>query len=280
VSARNILGLIGWPISHSLSPAMHNAALKAVGLSSWSYVGLPVEPEQIKEAVFGLRALGFRGANVTVPHKEAVLAFLDNLSPTAQAIGAVNTIIIEDNRLLGDNTDAPGFINDLREKGLKPEELSVAVLGAGGSARAIIHALISINCPKILILNRSKEKADNLITNFNNPKLSSLDFSRDSIKRAASCDLIINCTSLGLKAGSEKLPWDKDVSFSKGQCVYDVIYNPAKSQLLAKAEAEDARIINGLGMLVQQAALSFSMWTGINAPISIMKTVAEQALKP
>ncbi len=157
-----LVGLIGWPVSHSVSPAMHNAAFAHLGLD-WRYVPFPVAPEpasRVGEAVLGLRALGLRGANVTVPHKQAVMAHLDRLTPAAQAIGAVNTILLDaEGALVGDNTDAPGFVADLREHGVEVPGRRVLVLGAGGSARAVAYGLAAAGASQITLVNRSVDRA-------------------------------------------------------------------------------------------------------------------------
>ena len=276
-----IVGVIGWPVGHSVSPAMHNAAFAALGLD-WCYLPLPVPVEphaRIGEAVRGLLALGLRGANVTVPHKQAVMAHLDWLTPAAQAIGAVNTIRVEaDGQLSGDNTDARGFIADLREHGVALAGKRALVLGAGGSARAIVYGLAEAGCQSIAIFNRTAEKAHDLAmdirTVFPFCRFSGHSGFDDLAVMASEADLVVNCTSLGMTPNVEGLPWLEAVAFRQGQTVYDLVYNPLQTRLLQKATADGAQAINGLGMLIWQGALAFERWTGQLPPVDVMRGAA------
>jgi shikimate dehydrogenase len=276
-----LVGLIGWPVSHSVSPAMHNAAFDYLGLD-WRYVPLPVNPEpagSVGEAVRGLRALGLRGANVTVPHKQAVIPSLDQLSPAAQAIGAVNTIVVRaDGQLYGDNTDAPGFVADLRQHGIEPEGLHVVVLGAGGSARAVVYGLAMAGVARIAVLNRTIERAQELVQALRphcaHSRLSAHQLPDAISQLAPHADLIVNCTSVGMTPAVEAMPWDTPAAFGSGQTVYDLIYNPPVTRLLKTAEQDGARAIGGLGMLIWQGALAFESWTGRPAPIDVMRSAA------
>lgn len=278
-----IVGVIGWPVSHSVSPAMHNAAFAALELD-WCYLPLPVPVEphpRIGEAVRGLLALGMRGANVTVPHKQAVMPHLDWLTPAAQAIGAVNTIRIEaDGRLSGDNTDARGFIADLGEHGVALAGKRALVLGAGGSARAIVYGLAEAGCQSIAIFNRTAEKAHDLAmdirTVFPFCRFSGHPGFDDLAVMASEADLVVNCTSLGMTPNVEGLPWLAEVAFRPGQTVYDLVYNPLQTRLLQKATADGAHAINGLGMLIWQGALAFERWTGQLPPVEVMRRAAEE----
>lgn len=280
-----IVGLIGSPVSHSVSPQLHNAAFAAVGLD-WCYVPLPVATEpaaRIGEAVRGLRALGLAGANVTVPHKQAVISYLDTLTQSAQAIGAVNTIRVEaDGTLLGDNTDARGFIMDLTSYDVTLTGKRAMVLGAGGSARAVVHGLAEAGCSAITILNRTLAKAASLaeVTQPFFPQCTvQAGQLPGSIKaHAASADLIVNCTSLGMTPHVETTPWPTDVSLRSGQTVYDLVYNPAHTRLLQQAEVEGAQAIGGLGMLIWQGAIAFELWTGVAAPVTVMRQTVEQIM--
>lgn len=274
----NMVGLIGWPVSHSVSPPMHNAAFAALGLD-WCYVPLPVPIDpaaRIDEAVHGLRALGLRGANVTVPHKQAVMSHLDWLTPAAQAIGAVNTIRVEDDGALsGDNTDAPGFIADLREHGVEPIGKRVIVLGAGGSARAIVYGLAASGAEAILIVNRTLDKAESLATQmqtlFPGCAIAAYALTNQLAQVAEQADLIVNTTSLGMTPHIDGLPWEPGVNFSSQQAVYDLVYNPPQTRLLQKARADGAQVIGGLGMLIWQGAIAFERWTGVAAPVDVMR---------
>jgi shikimate dehydrogenase len=273
-----IVGLIGWPTGHSVSPAMHNAAFAALGMD-WRYVPLPVttdRPEAIGEAVRGVRALGLAGVNVTVPHKQAVMPHLDELSPAAAAIGAVNTIIVTtDGRLLGDNTDAPGFVADLRDHGAEPQGCHCLVLGAGGSARAIVYGLAQARAARVTIANRTLLRATELAAalqpSFLDCRIDVCDLPDDLADVARSADLVINCTSLGMSPNVDGLPWDAALPFHGGQTVYDLVYNPRETRLLRKATADGARAIGGIGMLIWQGAIAFERWTGLMPPVEIMR---------
>lgn len=279
ITATTILvGLLGWPVRHSISPQMHNAAFASRRMN-WRYVPLPVRPERVKEAVYGLRALSFRGANVTVPHKEAVMPYLDRWTPAAEAIGAVNTIIVdEDGSMTGDNTDAAGFIADLRSQGVEPAGRSTLVLGAGGSARAVVYGLAEAGVERIMLLNRTASRAEELAATmrsyFPETRIGAGSFPEDVADAAQHADLIVNCTSLGMEPHVEGLPWDEDVEFRSDQIVYDLVYNPAVTRLLQLASADGARALGGLGMLVHQGAIAWTRWTGEPAPIDVMRLAA------
>jgi shikimate dehydrogenase len=274
----NIVGLIGWPPGHSVSPAMHNAAFDALGLD-WRYVPLPVNTEpksRIGEAVAGIRALGLRGANVTVPHKQAVMPHLDQLSPAAEVIGAVNTIIVQaDGSLLGDNTDAPGFIADLRDNGVSPQDKRVLVLGAGGSARAVVYGLATAGATSITIANRTLDRASELVSTLQNRvpscTLRAAALPDDLPELAAESDLIINCTSLGMTPNVDGLPWLADLLFRSEQAIYDLVYNPRQTRLLSQAMRDGAHAVGGIGMLIWQGAIAFERWTGITPPVDVMR---------
>lgn len=277
-----IVGIIGWPVSHSLSPLIHNSAFLEMGLDSWIYVPMPVSKFpyiRIKEATLGLRALAFQGANVTVPYKEAVVPYMDDLSENARIIGAVNTIAIDSaGRLVGHNTDASGFINDLKDHHIVTLPMNVLILGAGGSARAIAFGLLDNGCKSLTILNRTKSKADELAVSmqhlFSGKIIKSGPLDIEKLKELPPFDLVVNCTSVGMADSLGVMPWDEALPFTKNQIVYDLIYKPGKTALLVKAEADGAQAINGLGMLCHQAALAFTIWTGVQAPLDAMKKAA------
>lgn len=272
-----IVGLIGWPVGHSVSPKMHNAAFAALHLD-WCYVPLPVpvEPdERIGEAVRGLRALGLRGANVTIPHKQAVMPHLDRLSAAAQAIGAVNTLRVEpDGALFGDNTDAPGFVADLRDHGVDPTGKRVIVLGAGGSARAIVYGLADAGCSEIVIFNRTQAKATSLAAQMQAlfPRCVVTTHSLDRLAPVAKhSDLVINTTALGMTPNVETTPWPEELPFRPQQVVYDLVYNPRQTRLLQQAARDGAQAIGGIGMLIWQGAIAFAIWTGQQPPVDVMR---------
>lgn len=282
--ATRLVGLMGWPVSHSLSPRMHNAAFAALGLN-WAYVPLPVSPENVEAAVRGLVALGFVGANVTVPHKQAVLRWMDRLTPEAEAVGAVNTILVgPDGSLVGDNTDVAGFLADLRSHGVLPPAAGTPpggralVLGAGGAARAVACALASLGL-SVAIVNRTAERAASLCADIRRwlpaARLTAHPLPQALGELAPGAWLIVNATSLGLHT-DDPLPWDDGVAFRPGQVVYDLIYS-RRTPLLDLAERSGARAIGGLGMLVHQGARSFELWTGHPAPVEVMVAAISQA---
>lgn len=270
-----LTGLLGWPVAHSRSPAMHNAAFAAAGIAG-TYLPLAVPPERLAAAVSGLVALGFRGVNVTVPHKQAVIPLLDELSPAAQAIGAVNTIVVrEDGRLYGDNTDAPGFLADLTEQGVALADRTAAgalVLGAGGSARAVAFALATAGVP-VTVWARRPEQAQALCETLRpflppTARVQALPSAADTPGHPA---LIVNCTSAGMHPQEDASPWPAHWPLYPDQIVYDLVYNPPRTRFLAQAAAHGARPINGLGMLLHQGALAWTLWTGQPAPLAAMR---------
>ncbi len=277
-----IVGLLGWPVGHSLSPAMHNAVFTHLELD-WRYVPLPVDPSRpdaIPQAVAGLRALGLRGANVTVPHKQAVMRCVDRLTPAAEVIGAVNTIVVEkDGSLLGDNTDAAGFIGDLRDHGVDLQDRHVLVLGAGGSARAVVYGLAQAGVARIAIANRTVATAQALAAalqpHARSCPLTAFAIPGDLQGLAAQADLIVNCTALGMTPNVDTSPWPDELPFRSGQIVYDLVYNPAATRLLRQAARAGVQAIGGLGMLVWQGAFAFERWTGTPAPVDMMRAAAE-----
>jgi shikimate dehydrogenase len=278
--ATTLVGLIGWPVAHSVSPAMHNASFARLGLD-WRYVPLPVEAGRVGDAVRGLRALGLRGANVTVPHKQAVIPYLDRLGPAAATIGAVNTITVEhDGALTGDNTDAHGFAADLRAHGVEPAGRRVLVLGAGGAARAVVYGLAEAGAAQITVLNRTPERAAELVADlqpaYPTCALGSGARPGDLSAHAAEAQLIVNCTSLGMSPVIDASPWEDGVPLAPGQVVYDLVYNPPHTRFMAQAAAAGAQAIGGLGMLIWQGALAFERWTGLHAPVDAMRAAAAE----
>lgn len=264
---------------------MHAAAFAVAGLD-WAYIPLLVASEpkmRIQEAVYGLRALGFQGANVTVPHKQTVIPFLDRFNTVVEAIGAVNTISVEaDGTLTGDNTDAPGFIRDLQEHHVELEGQNALVLGAGGSARAVVYGLAEAGCYSITILNRTRSKADALVKTieafFPSCPVATGVLPREIRSYAEKADLIVNTTSLGMIPHRESTPWDESVALRPDQVVYDLVYNPRQTRFLRFAQEAGAKTISGLGMLIWQGALSFEIWTAQPAPTGAMAEAVEKAM--
>jgi shikimate dehydrogenase len=267
-----LVGLIGWPVEHSLSPAMHNAAFEALGLN-WRYVPLPVEPGQVETAVHGLAALGFRGANVTVPHKQAVMAALSTIGPSAQALGAVNTLVIGRGAdhaptIAGFNTDAKGFVGALRQGGFEPEDGGNAVVvGAGGAARAVVFGLLWSGTGEITVLNRTPERAQTLVAELGRrPKdaarLHAATLTAETlVESTRAADLLVNATTVGMWPHVDGCVWPGGVPIPPHLTVFDLVYNPLETRLLRHARQSGARAIDGLGMLVRQGALAFGLWT-------------------
>lgn len=267
------LGLIGYPLGHSLSPKIHVAALKACGLEG-NYSLFPVHPDDrqgLKDLFARVRSGGIAGLNVTIPHKQNVIEFMDELTPAAKAIGAVNTICLRENRLVGDNTDAPGFLSDLkqlignRELGIGNSKSSL-VLGAGGSARAVVYALVN-NGWNLTIAARRLEQAGQLANSFPacNMKTATLAGLRPS-----TFDLLVNATPVGMTPDTGHSPLPENISLSPNTMVYDLVYNPRETKLVKDARSQGLSAAGGLGMLVEQAALSFEIWTGRNPPRDIL----------
>ncbi len=278
-----LVGIIGWPVKHSLSPAMHNAAFVARGMD-WAYVPLPVPPQWVKDALLGLRALGFRGANVTVPHKERVMSHLDYIAPEAQAIGAVNTVVVEeDGRMWGTNTDADGFMNDLLAHEVQVEGKRVLVLGAGGAARAVVYALARAGA-RVTIANRTLGRAVELARQIHTVLPGSsfrvVELTPESLKQEAETHaLLVNATSVGMWPEVEASPWPPGIGFGRIRVVYDLVYRPRHTRLLREAEAWGCRVIDGLGMLVRQGAESWRIWTREAPPVDTMREAVEKALR-
>ncbi len=278
-----LVGVIGWPVEHSLSPAMHNAAFEALGLN-WRYVPLPVAPGLVEEAVRGLVALGFRGANVTVPHKQSVMPVLDFTAPEAAAIGAVNTILItrgpDGATVSGYNTDAQGFINALRRGGFEPQGTRVIVVGAGGAARAVVRGLLAAGAGQVTVLNRTLERARRIISDLGDPRLTAQELTPESLVTAADgAELLVNTTTVGMWPDVQGSIWPAGVPVPSRLTVFDLVYNPLETSLLRQARKSGAQAIDGLGMLVEQGALAFEIWTGQPAPSEVMRAACEKQLR-
>ena len=271
-----LVGLIGYPVEHSLSPVMHNSAFAALNLS-WCYVPLPVRPERLGEAVAGLRALSLVGANVTVPHKEAVMPHLDHVAPEAQAIGAVNTIVVREGKLIGYNTDWQGFLTALSESGFDPQGKQAVVVGAGGAARAVVYALAQAGA-QVTVLNRTLARAQALVQDFS-PLFPSLPLTPQILEeRTAKAYLLVNTTPVGMWPEVDKSIWPENLAFPGHLTVFDLVYNPRQTKLLRQARAVGAKAVGGLGMLVHQGAVAFELWTGEKAPVETMYEAANKTL--
>jgi shikimate dehydrogenase len=253
------LGVLGWPVAHSRSPAMQNAALQAVGLGDWRYQLLPVPPERFDETVRALPELGFRGANVTIPHKEGALALADEAAGSARAIGAANTLLFDDGEIRAENTDAPALIAALP---FAMSGRSALVLGAGGSARAAVWALLQAGAADVRVWNRSAARAERLCA----------EIGGTPVVKADSADVLVHCTSSGLDATVNVfkfLPIDAD-SLSTYKCVVDFVYSERGTQLAHSARDRGVHVVDGVELLVGQGALSFERFTGRRAPVELM----------
>jgi len=264
------LGLIGYPLGHSLSPKIHTAALKASGLDG-SYSLFPIPPEDkqgLKDLLVRVRSGEITGLNVTIPHKQNVIELMDELTSTAQAIGAVNTIYMRENKLIGDNTDAPGFLADLKQSLNSSFVIphSALVLGAGGSARAVVYALLHDGW-NVTLASRRIEQAQQLSQSFGkyDLQLSTFDF------QLSTFNLIVNTTPLGMTPNTETSPLPEYAVLSKHTFIYDLVYNPRETKLVRDARAQGLSATTGLGMLIEQAALAFEIWTGAKADRDVMQ---------
>jgi shikimate dehydrogenase len=279
------LGLIGFPIKHSFSPIIHQAALRYCNLAG-SYSLFPILPSDqsgLKELLARVRDREITGLNVTIPYKEIVIPLLDELTPTAITIGAVNTIYSQNGKLVGANTDAAGFIKDLvdfttREMLIFKKNKSVLVLGGGGSARAIVYALLDDDW-KVILATRQSDQADKLIDQLSNHRyqIANIEFQDKAIQSInPPPDLIINTTPLGMSPDIENSPWPGNLPFPPEAAVYDLVYNPPVTKLVHQAKEAGLPAITGLGMLVEQAAKAFELWTGRLVPREVLFAVMEE----
>lgn len=267
-----LVGVLGHPVGHSLSPQMHNAAFRAQGVNM-IYVAFDVPPERLASAVEGLRALGMRGANVTVPHKEKVVSLLDVVDPMAARIGAVNTIVNDEGRLCGYNTDVAGFLSALRSvKAGGARGLRCLVAGAGGAARAIVAALSEDEAAEIWVHNRTFGRAEALCELAGGWGRAVCEAVTDEAlsARVQAADLLVNATSVGLATSVKESALPVDIVDSR-QVVMDVVYGPRPTALVAAAKAKGAAALDGREMLVMQAASSYRLWTGLQPPIETMR---------
>ena len=256
-----VAAVIGDPVSHSLSPSLHNAAFAALGLD-WMYVACHVPEGQGAKAVQDMRTLGFKGLSVTMPHKAAVASAVDNLSATAAKLGVVNCVRVEDDRLIGENTDGIGLLNSIRtQMALDVEGLRVVIVGAGGAARSVALTMVE-NGATVGIYNRTHSSAAQVVEIVGG---TSSVVQQNAIRDA---ELIINATPLGM-APNDPMPFDADL-LRDDQSIVDLIYEPAKTTLLKEADSRGLRTLNGLGMLLHQAGEQFRLWTGQQPPIEAM----------
>lgn len=264
--------LLGNPVGHSFSPLIHNTLFKKLELN-YRYLAFNVKPVDLEKAVHGLKAIGVVGFNVTIPHKEAIINLLDHVEERAEAVGAVNTVLFKDNQLYGYNTDITGFKKSLIEAGFSPNNKRITVLGAGGAAKAVIKALVEENASEVYVINRNQEKALKIIEEYKKIGVTNIKNiqKREIFEAVQECSLIVNATSIGMKGYLvDESPLPKEYLNSK-MWLCDLIYNPLKTRFLRDGEAMGCKIVNGLGMLINQGADAFKIWTGIEPPREVIK---------
>jgi shikimate dehydrogenase len=268
-----ICAVIGKPVDHSLSPAMHNAAFEALGLS-WKYLAISIPDGRAADAIDAMRSVPFAGLSVTMPHKSAVVGLVDSCTPIAEALGAVNCVWWRGDELVGDNTDGVGFLDALhQDEGYDPRGQRAVVLGAGGAARAVIHALADAGAAEVVVVNRTANRAHAAA------RLAG-DIGRvGSVDDIPGSDLLVNATSVGMGSGeaAERVPVDVE-RLGAGQLVVDLVYEPATTTLVRAARERGAVAVNGLGMLIHQAAHAFRRWTGEDPPVEVMSAAATAEL--
>jgi shikimate dehydrogenase len=279
----DVYAVLGWPVAHSRSPAMHNAALRALGLPGL-YVPLAVPPEQLPSAIEALRELAVRGANVTLPHKSAIMALLDSVTDAARAVAAVNTVLARDGKLIGDNTDAEGLTRSLLENGVELAQADVVVLGAGGAARAAVYGLARAGARSVTIAARRAPAAEQLAADLRPScgrcELRALSLEGTALAQAfASASLLVQSTSATLASTAE--PAREADTFAsalplsalpKTAVVVDLVYKPLETAVLARAKTHGLRTVDGLGMLLHQGAIAFERFTGKRAPLEVMRS--------
>jgi len=282
VSGKTIVcGVIGDPIEHTMSPVMHNAAFRKLGID-YLYVPFRVRKEELGKAIAGMRALNIRGLNVTIPHKVAIIPFLDKVDSLVEKIGAVNTIVNDGGVLTGYNTDATGFLQVLLEKGVEPEGKKIVILGAGGASRGISFILAERGA-HLVILNRqleldwAEELARRISQSFNK-EVKALVLNEGNLAEVLErAEILVNATSVGMSPEIDETPVPARL-LKPGLIIFDIVYNPIQTRLLREAEAAGAKTIGGIDMLVWQGALAFEKWTGHKAPLDLMKGEVIKAL--
>lgn len=285
-ASTKLVGLLGWPLEHSYSPMIHNAAFKALALN-WCYLPFPVPPDRFEQALKGLMALRVQGLNVTIPYKQTVIPHLSSLDETTSQLRAVNTIRADNDSTYhgqyhGHNTDVQGSINAMKAGGFDDFDGKHAVIvGAGGGARAIIYGLIKEGIRKITILNRSPNRGQAILDNFRPlfSNIQSVSLTPDHLVDLASeADLLVNATPVGTWPDMEYSIWPERIPLPSHTTIFDLVYNPPKTKLLKQAMQSQAAVISGLEMLIHQGALSFQIWTGHPAPVEVMRKTCQEII--
>ncbi|MEM9399846.1 MAG: shikimate dehydrogenase [Verrucomicrobiota bacterium] len=288
---KNLYGVIGYPIEHSLSPDMHNAAFEKLGLEA-KYVRIELKPEELKEGLKAMKAIGFKGWNATLPHKVELLDLIDESSENAQIMRAVNTVVHEEHedKLIGFNTDGEGWVRAIREEFFVDiKDLRIMILGAGGAGQSLATQAALECCERLVLVNRTEEKARRFVSlidhYFDDDRVSAsqerikvLPFDESAIaEELNTIDLIVNCTSKGLKSYDGAVLPGRIIQ--PHHFVYDTIYKPAQTHFLQEAAEAHAKTANGLSMLLHQGILSFEIWTGKTAPVSEMRATLKEAIQ-
>ncbi len=278
------VGVIGYPIEHSLSPVLQNAAIAKAGID-YAYIAMPVKPEVLEEAVRGMKALGFRGINVTIPHKTEIMQYLDEIDKDAKIIGAVNTVVNTDGYLKGYNTDVIGSIDALYNHGVEIKGKNVVLFGAGGAARAIIWGLLKAGAAQVTLGVRNVPKVKPIAEYFSKylkegQNLNLFNWNDEGLEECLrSADILINTTPLGMAPKVDAAPPVKWDAVKSGAFAYDIIYTPAKTRFLEEAEQHGCEILNGEEMLAGQGAAAFKLWTDTEPELSVMTEALRKALE-
>lgn len=278
------VGVIGYPIEHSLSPVLQNAAIEKAELD-YAYIAMPVKPEDLRDAVRGMRALGFRGINVTIPHKTEIMQYLDEIDEDAKIIGAVNTVVNTDGYLKGYNTDVIGSIDALYHHDVEIKGMHVVLFGAGGAARAIIWGLLKAGAAQVTLGVRNVPKVQPVAEYFSNflkegQSLKLFNWNDEGFEEfLKTADILINTTPLGMAPKVDAAPPVKWEAVKPGAFAYDIIYTPAKTRFLKDAEAHGCAILNGEEMLAGQGAAAFKLWTDVEPELSVMTEALRKALE-
>ena len=280
-SKTRICGILGHPVGHSLSPAIHNAAFAALGLD-YVYVAHDVLPDRLGSAIEGVRALGYRGLSVTIPHKVAALSAVDEVDPTAEGIGCINTIVNDGTRLRGYNSDGRGALHALRQSGVEPAGQRVVVLGSGGAARAVAMTLAMEAPPaELLVLGVIPEELEGLVEDLASRGRAPVQGEVYSVatlgEKLRSADILLQCTPVGMYPKTEASLVPAELLHSK-LAVFDAVYNPRRTRLIEDASAAGCRVIEGMEMFLGQAVVQFELWTGQEAPVTVMRRVVEECL--
>jgi len=279
-SKTRLCGVIGDPIEHTMSPAIHNAGFTKLGLD-YLYVPFHVRKGELGKAIDGMRALNIRGLNVTIPHKVTIIPLLDELDPLAERIGAVNTVTNDDGVLKGYNTDASGFLQALLKRGIKPKGKNVVILGAGGASRAISFILAERGA-HLVILNRQLKKAEELSSRLSTTfekEVKALQLAAENLAQVLDgADILVNATSVGMSPDINETPLPSNL-LKPGLIVVDIVYNPIKTRLLREAEEAGTETVSGVDMFVWQGVLAFEIWTGVKAPIELMRAEVIKGLQ-